>query len=300
MDPHSLIDLLRRSGALDEAEAVRLSAVSDSGEDDIFAVLEASGYGSRIEILKSVASFQGLEFVDLRSSAVPPQLLTELPQDIMRIYRCFPMQVSVDLCKVCMVDPLDDSACSELSRLLGKPVEVVIADPDLVDAVVRSALSGDFESSPLVGAAATAPVAASLGSVRAEEPGSDDAATGTKDFRLLWSFSLLAVAAVGLVALYLGQKKTMALSHETRAGIEESNKSIEHAGLAVRKEILQIEEQLQQLKQLLEKNEVDAITLQQLKEDVRQIEVKFENIEKIKSPTDVAAPESDDSDVPAR
>lgn len=300
MDPHALLDLLSRNGLLDEHEAERLSELADQEEADIFAELEASGCGGRSEILKSVAEFKGLEFLDLQSSAVPPQLLKELPQDVMRIYRCFPTLVSVDVCKVCMVDPLDEPACAELSRLLGRRVEIVVADPDLVEATVRAALDGDADASPLVAASPSAPVAASLGSAAADGPDSARPAAETGGFRVLWSMSLLAFAAVGLTALHLGQKKSAALSAEVRSMLEESAKNSEFAALAARKAMHEIEEQLDQLKRLLEKNEVDAIALQQLEAGVQRMEGKIENLERIKSPADSAVPANGENDVPGR
>ena len=150
MDSHALIELLAQNGLIQGAEVARLAEIADEESADLFTALEAAGCGGKDEILKSIAEFKELDFLDLRDATIPPQLLKELPPDVMRIYRCFPTFVSVDLCKVCMVDPLDDVARSELSRLLGKSVEVVVADPELVEAMVQTVLEGMGDDSPFV------------------------------------------------------------------------------------------------------------------------------------------------------
>jgi hypothetical protein len=289
MDPHALIELFAQNGLIDGEEVADLAEIADAESTDIFTVLEAAGCGGRDEVLKSIAHFKGLDFLDLQSAVIPPQLLKELHPDLMRIYRCFPAFVSVDLCKVCMVDPLDDVARSELSRLLGKSVEVVVADPELVEAMVQSALEGRGEDSPLVDASRTALVTASLGSARSETLSFDAPTAEGRDFRLVWSLSLLAVAAVALTALYLGQKRSLTLADDLRAELEEVNRNIEFSDIAAQKELREISGQVEKLRQLLEQNEVDAITLQQLEVGVQRMEGQIAGIEKLKAPK-----ESDD------
>lgn len=299
MDFHALIELLAQNGLIQGSEVARLAEIADDESADLFTALEAAGCGGREEILKTIADSKGLDFLDLRDAAIPPRLLKELPPDVMRIYRCFPTFVAVDLCKVCMVDPLDDVARAELSRLLGRPVEVVVADPDLVDLTVEAALKGSLENSPLVDGSRSAPVAASLGSARAETP-DPRLLDGGGDFRWAWSLSLLAVAAVALAALYLGQKKSLALSEELRLQLEDSNRNIEFSALAAQKELREIAGQLEKLKELLEQNEVDAIALQQFENDMKRMEGIMESMQKLESRGEDLNRAKTDADAPGQ
>jgi len=276
MDPHSAIDLLAENGLLDSEEARRLSAFADIESSDIFEALEAAGCGSRNEVLRIVAELKGMEFVDLRSAALPPQLLQELPRDLMRIYRCFPAFVSVDLCKVCMVDPLDGVACSELSRLIAKPVRPVVADPDLVEATLQHALGDSSDALSPLGEPPTATVAASLGT--AEPPYVDPGHSAGRESRWVWVFSLLAVAVVAVAALYLGQKRSSAAATQLMADLEAHKKESGFSTLSAEKEMREIELELRKLRELLENNEVDAISLQQLEAGVQKLEGKIESI----------------------
>ena len=279
MDPHAVIDLLADNGLLEAEDARRLSAIADLESSDIFEALEAVGCGSRVEVLRSIAELKEMEFLDLRSAAMPPQLLQELPSDLMRIYKCFPVFVSVDLCKVCMVDPLDGAACSELSRLIAKPVHPVVADPDLVEATLEHALgnSPDFPS-PL-GDPPTAPVIASLGT--SHPPHAAPPPDGNREPRWVWVFSLLAVAVVAVAALYLGQKRSSAATLQLMADLDAHKRDSGFSTLSSEKEIREIELELRKLRELLEKNEVDAISLEQLEAGVQRLEGKIESIEDI-------------------
>lgn len=281
MDPHAVIELLAENGLLEPHDARSLSATADLESSDIFEALEAAGCGSRIEVLKSVAELKELEFLDLRNAALPPQLLHELPDDLMRIYKCFPVFVSVDLCKVCMVDPLDGAACAELSRLIAKPVRPVVADPDLVEATLQYALGNSSDVASPLGDPPTALVAASLGTADSPRPASpkDDG----REPRWVWVFSLLAVAVVAVAALYLGQKRSSAAALQLRSDLEAHKRDSGFSTLSSEKEISEIERELGKLRELLEKNEVDAISLDRLEAGVQKLEGKIESIADISS-----------------
>lgn len=277
MDPHAVIDLLAENGLLESEDAKRLSAIADIESADIFEALEAAGCGNRTEVLRSIAELKELEFLDLRSAVLPPQLLQELPRDLMRIYKCFPVFVSVDLCKVCMVDPLDAAACSELSRLITKPVRPVVADPDLVEATLEHALGDSSDNASPLGDPPTALVAASLGTAAPPHvvvPLEND----SREPRWVWVFSLLAVAVVAVAALYLGQKRSAGSATQLMADLEAHKKDSGFSTLSAEKEMREIELELRKLRELLEKNEVDAISLQQLEAGVQKLEGKIESI----------------------
>jgi len=276
MDPHAVIDLLAENGLLESEDARRLSAIADIESADIFEALEAAGCGNRTEVLRSIAELKELEFLDLRSAVLPPQLLQELPRDLMRIYKCFPVFVSVDLCKVCMVDPLDGAACSELSRLITKPVRPVVADPDLVEETLEHALGESSDEASPLGDPPTALVAASLGT--ADPPHVLPLENDSREPRWVWVFSLLAVAVVAVAALYLGQKRSSAAAIQLMADLEAHKRDSGFSTLSAEKEMREIELELRKLRELLEKNEVDAISLQQLEAGVQKLEGKIESI----------------------
>jgi hypothetical protein len=296
MDPHALIELLLQNEVLETDDAQRLFDIADSETGDIFAALEAAGCGTKLEVLKSVAEFKGLEFLDLRSAAVPPQLLKELPQDVMRIYRCFPTFVSGDHCKLCLVDPLDEVASSDLARLLAKRVEVVVADPVLIESTVQAALGGDADISSLVDETKTALVAASLGGTQSS--GRPPLAEEGRDFRWSWSLSLLAVAVVALAAIYVGQKRSAAAAEQVLSDFNSYKKNNDFSLLSADENMREIERELEKLRRLLEKNEVDAIALQQLEKSVQHMEGKIESLLDIKAKSEAVEQANSNTDGP--
>ena len=88
---------------------------------------------------------------------------------------------------------------------------------------------------------------------------------------------------MALAALYLNQKRSLGVAEELRAEMEEANRNIEFSEMMARKELGEIAVQVEKLSQLLEQNEVDAITLQQLEAGVQRMEGQIAGIEKLKS-----------------
>ena len=133
MDPEALFIFLEQQQLIPEGTSQEFLAKYESGEGDLFEFIEASGLGSKSEILDLLADHFETSVIDLHSTTIKPALITALGPDIAKIYRCIPTQISEEEIKLCIVDPLDELALAELSRLLGKKVKLVIADPSQIE-----------------------------------------------------------------------------------------------------------------------------------------------------------------------
>jgi hypothetical protein len=278
MDPEALSKILSNLGWIDADDVGRLLKDYESGSLDLFDFLEASGVGSKRDILQAVAEARGTEFVDLGKVEFPPKLFDSIPDDIIRIYRSVPIHDSSDLLKVCLKDPLDDAAVDELANLLKRRIRVVIADPDAVEELVQNRLEGSLNVSPSF---KTAPVAASLGT----DP--DGVASvlhqSRKSGLRMVGLALLAASAAATAALYLGQQVSANASDARFEQFEALLEAHRLSRLAVEQEIRDLERELEKLTVLLNRNEVDAIKLVQLEAGIHQLEGKVESLNEIQA-----------------
>ena len=279
MDPETLIRLMSERGWIDSKDVDRLLDDYDSSGQDLFDFLEASGVGSKQEVLKEVAEFKGTEIVDLKTVEFPPPLLDAIPDDLVRIYRCIPIHDSTDELKICLYDPLDDAAVVELEKLLGRHIKVVIADPDDVEDRVQQRLSGSSISSP---SAKSAPVFASLG-VKADADHDAQRYSRRSGIRMV-SLALLAASTTAVAALYMGQQHSAQAAKTLLEEFKAFQESHRLSRLTWEQEVREIELEIEKLGSLLDRSEVDAIKLSQLEDGMRRLEGKIEALREIKSP----------------
>lgn len=216
MDPESLLALLEEKGRIPTGSSRDLFAIYENSNVELFAFLESHGAGSKDEVLELLAVHLGTVVVDLDSTPIWPPLLASLGPDIARIYRCLPIQISAEGIKLCFVDPLDEVALKELSGLLGKPVQPVIADPRQVEEKLSELLAVGGVSS---GMAINRPsnVGQSRQAQRAGRPG------------ILWAFALAAavIASAVVASAYVSQKNALAKAEAILAGNEAVAEQVE-------------------------------------------------------------------------
>lgn len=274
MDPEALLRLLAEQNWIEDEDAERLLLEFDEQKDDLFVFLEASGVGSRNEILQAVADARGTEFVDLGKAEFPPKLFASVPSDLVRIYRCVPVHDSEEVLKVCLADPLDDAAAQELEALLGRQIKVLVADPSAVEELVERKIGGTLSSSPLVEAVKTAPVAASLGT--SEPLGQVDQPLRTPTYGWFYALALLAFAAAGTSAVYLHQRGTLKAANELIGEFDAVQEQRDLENLALNRRAHELEKQLNRFDVELDRASADAVRIAQLEAELRRLEGRFQ------------------------
>lgn len=275
MDPESLITLLVERELGGDQTAQQLVSEFENSEREVFEFLAASGFGEREEILRFVAVEQGREFVDLDKTVMSRSLLSALDPDMLRIFECLPLEVSENKAKVCIADPFDVVAAEELASLLGKEVEVAVADPEKIRATLSRIASGEVRND------GTGMVAASLGHAPEGKSANQSSRHTRISSALLISLSVLAIAATASAALYLSQNRRLeewaTLVGKNEALFRESEASRKGAETAA----IQMQSDLDALEKLLTKKEVDAIRIDVLEKDLRELRGKMDSLDQI-------------------
>ncbi len=91
--------------------------------------------------LKVLAELLDLETVDLTRTDPDWALLAALPPRVVRKYRVVPLGRTRDHVRVATADPFDFAAFDALRRILGTPIEPVLAAPAGIRMVIRTYLS---------------------------------------------------------------------------------------------------------------------------------------------------------------
>lgn len=279
MDPEALMRLLHEQGWLDAQEAGQLLAEIEEHPERTFDLLECAGLGTKPEILKCIAEARGLEFVDLAGSKLPEELLAVIPAHIMQIYRCIPVHDANDVLKICVVDPLDDVALAELSGLIGRPVQPVVGDPDIIEDLLASRVVGAAKESPLLDATPRTLVAASMGSDGQSVEGKRAAFSRGN----LWVFAvaLLAFSSAGTVAIYLHQSRTSPSANELLEEIKSAKDETAFDKKAADRMLVELEQKIDKLGQDLSEASAGVIRLEQLQMDVKRMEGRLEALQQL-------------------
>ena len=90
-------------------------------------VLVSMGVATQDAIAKAIASQLGVEYVNLQALTIPDDVLTTLPEAVIRRYQVMPVRADGDALVVGMVDPLDVVALDDIRR---------VVDRDLIPAVI--------------------------------------------------------------------------------------------------------------------------------------------------------------------
>ncbi len=293
MDPEALIRLLAQSGWVEPEDSDRLLEDYESGavREGLFDFLEASGVGSKQEVLRVVAEARGVEFVDLNDVEFPSRLLDSVPQDLRRIYRCIPIYDSTDSLKICLSDPLDDVAVDELRNLLGRRVDIAIADPDLVDALLERSSSGPMEQTSTITAPSTDLLTASTGTGEpAREP---SPAPRSSSGGWLYASALLALAAAVTSATYLKQRDTLKTASALVGEFESLQEQTDLEQLATERITIELGQRLEEIERGLDRVSADAIRIAQVATELRRLEGRLQTFEEIVPGSDIETPQAD-------
>ncbi len=139
---HPLIGLLQERALLDDLQVEEI--LGDLGKQDRSAwqVVKEKGILDPATILGAIAEHMGAEVVEVGPDTVTDELKEIVDGETASNYRCVPVQLEDGILKVALADPLDPSRIDEMGYVIPYPVQMVVADPDAVDAAIASAYGG--------------------------------------------------------------------------------------------------------------------------------------------------------------
>jgi len=104
------------------------------------------GVMTESQLLQAVADHLNLEFVSLEATELAPSALNAMPASVARMYGAVPISVTGNTMMVAVIDPCNQHLVEELSFVLGKDVQLVVAPRKQIEEVIARHFSEESGS----------------------------------------------------------------------------------------------------------------------------------------------------------
>jgi type IV pilus assembly protein PilB len=141
-----LLALIKERGLIDDLqyeEVVQEQARTAKPISQILADFGLVDIDTQLEVM---AEHLGTEVVNLDGTEFSPELIKTIPSATARMYQCVPVADYGSALRVAMANPLNPSAVDEISYIVGKEVQPVVADPTAVEKIISKYFGDDNES----------------------------------------------------------------------------------------------------------------------------------------------------------
>jgi type IV pilus assembly protein PilB len=138
MNPHQVIDVLKRAGVVNEItgdELVHEALNSGRAIDDI--IIE-QGIVTETEFSQTIAAELGVDAADLSTFEPLPALLHLVPAGMARLHEVFPINASGNVLTVALGNPLDTQALEDLRFTLNREIIQIVAPRHQVEKLIAA------------------------------------------------------------------------------------------------------------------------------------------------------------------
>jgi type IV pilus assembly protein PilB len=141
-----LLDLIRSQGLLDDLQLEEVIEEHNRNGKPFSEILQDFGFLDMDTQLQLIATHLGTEVIQLSTRELTPEILSAIPPDAARMYKCLPVAVYDSTVQLALCDPLNPSLVDELGYVIRKEIVQVVADPGEIERAV-SKYYGDSQSS---------------------------------------------------------------------------------------------------------------------------------------------------------
>ena len=96
--------------------------------------------------LQAIANHLGTEVVSLSDRELTPEILQAVPPATARMYQCVPVAIYGSVVQIALKEPLNPSTIDELAYIVGKEVQLVVADPNAIEQAIGKFYGEENES----------------------------------------------------------------------------------------------------------------------------------------------------------
>ncbi len=124
-----LLSLIKENSAIDDLQYEEVLAEFKRTGKSASQILQDFGIMEMDAILQIIANHVGTEVVSLANRELSPQLIQTISAKTARMYGCLPVGLSGSTLQLALADPLIPGRIDELGFIVGKDVQLVVADP---------------------------------------------------------------------------------------------------------------------------------------------------------------------------
>ncbi len=124
-----LLDLIRSQGLLDDMQLDEVIEEHNRSGKAFSEILQDFNFLDMDTQLQLIANHLGTEVVQLSQKELTPEILSAVPPDAARMYKCVPVAVYDSTVQLALADPLNPATLDELAYVIRKEIVPVVADP---------------------------------------------------------------------------------------------------------------------------------------------------------------------------
>ena len=145
MSPHrttkiEISKLLVQKGLITQDQLQEALAIQRQKQQDklLGQILVELGYLNRDDLYFALAIQSGYPYIDIRRSVIDHEILSLIPETMIRKYQLFPIDKIQDVVTIAMVNPLDNMAIDEVKEIVKSNIKVFLTLPlDLSEMISR-------------------------------------------------------------------------------------------------------------------------------------------------------------------
>jgi len=104
------------------------------------------GFVDEVGFYQTIANGLGLDFIDLTTREIAPEILRFIPSGLARLHGALPIEMTGNALRVALVNPLDHQAAEDLRFALDKDIQVVVSPPDQIEDLIKQHYGTDTTS----------------------------------------------------------------------------------------------------------------------------------------------------------
>ena len=131
-------DLLVQSGTITRAQLEEALALQSGSGKRLGTVLQEQGFITEKQLIDTLMDQLGVEFIDLNSYSISPELAQVVPKSVAKKYMVVPVRVTRSDIHLAMADPLNFVAIEEVRAVTRRRVVPLIASAATVSDNAKS------------------------------------------------------------------------------------------------------------------------------------------------------------------
>jgi type IV pilus assembly protein PilB len=141
-----LLALLKERGLADDMQLDEVVQEHTRGGKPIGQLVADFGVMDMDTQLQVIAEHLGTQVVSLRNRDLDPEVVKTMSGATARMYQCIPVALNGSTLQVALMEPLNPGRIDELGFVVGKEIQVVVADPNQIDQAINKYYSDSTES----------------------------------------------------------------------------------------------------------------------------------------------------------
>ena len=134
-------DLLVKSGDITQAQLDQALELQEGTGERLGAVLQKHGFITERQLIDTLMSQLGVEFIDLNTCPIPPEMAQLIPKSTAKKYKMVPIRATRTDVHLAMADPLNFVAVEEVRAITRRRVIPLIAASAAVERAVQNLYS---------------------------------------------------------------------------------------------------------------------------------------------------------------